>query len=303
MGRPASPLRYPGGKSCLLDLIAGLLRVNGLERGQYAEPYAGGCGLALALLYGGHVADIHINDIDPAVWAFWHCILRETDEFIKRVTETPVTIDVWLEQREVQRRQDNRDTLSLGFSTFFLNRTNRSGIIKGAGVIGGLEQTGKYKIDCRYNADELLRRINRVKRYEEQIHLTNLDAVCFLANVGDRLPNRSLLFIDPPYFQKGAELYTTSYEPEDHALLAAKVSGLAHPWIVTYDNAQDIRRLYKGNRQYLFDLNYSVHEKRMGTELFIASKSLKMPVSLRDRQVNKPQYRAPNAFGSAYAVS
>ena len=79
MARGASPLRYPGGKTSMLSLAATILRDNGLERGHYAEPYAGGCGLALSLLYGGHVADIHINDIDPAVWAFWHSVLNRTD--------------------------------------------------------------------------------------------------------------------------------------------------------------------------------------------------------------------------------
>lgn len=137
MARATSPLRYPGGKSCLLDLTSQVMRLNGLERGHYAEPYAGGCGLALALLYGGHVADIHINDIDPSIWAFWHCVLNETDALVAKLNATPVTIDEWLKQRDIHRRQDTLDTLGLGFSAFFLNRTNRSGIIKGAGVIGG----------------------------------------------------------------------------------------------------------------------------------------------------------------------
>src|SRR5690554_5214552 len=151
----ASPLRYPGGKSCMLDLTTAILRANGLERSHYAEPYAGGCGLALELLYGGFVADIHINDIDPSIWAFWHCVLNETDAFLDRVRKTPVTIDEWLEQREYLRSGKTDDVLALGFCAFYLNRTNRSGIIKGGGVIGGLAQTGNYKIDCRYNTERL----------------------------------------------------------------------------------------------------------------------------------------------------
>lgn len=303
MGRPASPFRYPGGKACLLELTAAILRINGLEHGQYAEPYAGGCGLALALLYGGHVADIHINDIDPAVWAFWHCVLHETNAFVELVTKTKVTIDEWLRQRDTQKRQDNRDTLALGFSTFFFNRTNRSGIIKGASVIGGLDQAGSYKIDCRFNVDDLLRRVTRVKRNKDQIHLSNLDAVDFLSSIDERLPKRSFLFIDPPYFKKGSDLYISFYEPEDHALLSSRVASLGHPWIVTYDDADEIRRLYKNKRQYLYDLNYSVHDKRIGTELFVASKNLKMLVSLRDRQVHRPQRSVTSDDGSAYAVS
>ena len=275
-----------------MDLTSTVLRINGLERGHYAEPYAGGCGLALGLLYGGHVAEIHINDIDPSIWAFWHCVLFETDAFIALIEKTPVTVEEWLKQRDIHRSQDTSDTLRLGFSAFFLNRTNRSGIIKGAGVIGGLDQKGNYKIDCRFNHDDLVRRIARVRKYQGRIHLTNMDALKFFSRLEEILPEDALLFIDPPYYRKGADLYTSFYEAEDHAELAAKIISLDRPWIVTYDDVPEIRRLYRRRRQYCFDIQYSLREKRMGTELLIASKGVKMPDMIKDRQVNRPQYRA-----------
>nr|WP_264813248.1 DNA adenine methylase [Gluconacetobacter sacchari] len=141
-----SPLRYPGGKTSMLNLMAAILRENGLERMPYLEPYAGGCGLALGLLYHGHVSEIHINDVDPAIWSFWHCTLQRTDEMIEAIQKADLSIDGWREQREIFLRGDDTDPLRLGFSAFYLNRTNRSGIIKGAGVIGGLEQKGTYKL-------------------------------------------------------------------------------------------------------------------------------------------------------------
>jgi len=292
VSRATSPLRYPGGKACLLDLTSAVLRLNDLERGHYAEPFAGGCGLALELLYGGFVSDIHINDIDRAIWSFWHCVLDETEALIEKIVRTPVTIDEWLKQREINRDENIDDPLSLGFAAFFLNRTNRSGIIKGAGVIGGLDQTGNYKLDCRYNVDDLTRRIKRVARYRDRIHLTNMDAIDFLCHVNRTLPEESLLFIDPPYYKKGPGLYTSFYQADDHALLAKKVLELEHPWVVTYDDTPEIRGLYRSRRQYSFDINYSLQEKRTGTELLIASKGLRLPQALRDRQVNRPQYRA-----------
>jgi DNA adenine methylase len=179
VSRTNSPLRYPGGKSCLYDLISHILRLNNLERGNYIEPYAGGCGLALSLLYGGHVADIHINDIDPTIWAFWHCVLNETDALAEKIAKTPVTVDEWRKQQKIIRKKDKTNFISLGFSTFFLNRTNRSGVIESGGVIGGLTQTGNYKIDCRYNKEDLIRRIRRIRKYKDRIHLTNMDAVNF----------------------------------------------------------------------------------------------------------------------------
>lgn len=291
MATATSPLRYPGGKACLRDLISTVLRLNGLERGHYAEPYAGGAGLALALLYGGHVADIHINDIDPSIWSFWHCVLNDNAALVGLVQKTPVTIKEWRKQREIHRKQDASDWLSLGFSAFFLNRTNRSGVIKDASVIGGLAQTGNYKIDCRFNRDDLSRRIMRVAKYRDRIHLSNLDALKFLTRCEKRLPRDSLLFIDPPYYKK-ADLYTNFYRAVDHAALAHRIIDLDRNWIMTYDDAPEIRKLYRNRRQYFFDINYSLHEKRLGTELLIASKGIKIPDVVKTRQVNRPQYRA-----------
>ncbi|MCA3715651.1 DNA adenine methylase [Phenylobacterium sp.] len=292
MARGASPLRYPGGKTSMLELIATTLRLNGLERGHYAEPYAGGCGLALSLLYGGFVSDIHINDIDPAVWSFWHCVLNETDALTALVEKTPVTVEEWRRQRATHSAMDLNDPLALGFSAFFLNRTNRSGVIGSGGVIGGLNQTGNYLIDCRFNREDLARRIVRVSRYAERIHLTRLDALDFLDKCKTTLPANSLLFIDPPYFKKGPELYTNFYKPDDHAKLAAKVLKIELPWVVTYDDVPDIRRLYRARRQYAFGINYSLNEKRVGAELLVVSKGLRVPGETRGGQVNRPQYRA-----------
>jgi DNA adenine methylase len=286
----ASPLRYPGGKSRLLDLTALVLRLNDLERGHYAEPYAGGCGLALSLLYGGYVADIHINDIDPAIWAFWHSVLNQTEALLSLVNSVPVTVDEWHKQRAVYLAQDERDTVALGFATFFLNRTNRSGIIKEGGIIGGLAQEGKYKIDCRFNREDLSRRIGRIRKYRDRIQLTKLDAIEFFTHSEQNLPSRSLLFIDPPYFKNGSELYANYYLPGDHAVLSERINALNRPWIVTYDDVSEIRTLYKTKRQFCFDINYSLHEKRVGVELLIASKGIKMPSSATQRQVNRPRH-------------
>lgn len=292
MSRSASPLRYPGGKSCLLDVTSYLLRLNGLECGHYAEPFAGGAGLALSLLYGGHVAEIHINDLDPSIWAFWDCILNRTKEFVDKLDEAPVTVEEWLRQRDIYRERDLGNSLTLGFSAFFLNRTNRSGIIAGGGVIGGLDQTGPYKIDCRYNKDELKRRIKRIHRYRDRIHLTTLDAVDFLSHMDTLKQDNALLFIDPPYYKKGSELYANYYKPEDHALLARAVLKLELPWVVTYDDAPEIRALYRDRRQFSFDIQYSIQNKRLGSELLIVSKAMRIPSVIKDRLVNRPQYRA-----------
>ncbi|MBO8085905.1 MAG: DNA adenine methylase [Marichromatium sp.] len=290
MVRSTSPLRYPGGKTCLYPLASKILRINKLERCHYAEPFAGGCGLALALLYEGHVSDIHINDIDASIWAFWHSVLEHTEELTQLVQKTPVTFEEWRRQREIHLKMDAKDPVSLGFATFFLNRTNRSGIIKAAGVIGGKKQQGLYKIDCRFNRDDLVRRIRRIAKYKNSIHLTNMDALDFLQKASCELLAKTFYCVDPPYFLKGKGLYTSFYKPQDHAILAEKILSLKSPWIVTYDNVPETIKLYKSRRQYEFDISYSVETKRRGTELMIASKNLKIPDEIQARQVNKPRY-------------
>jgi DNA adenine methylase len=289
---PTSPLRYPGGKTCLLEPIAQVLRMNKLTHGHYAEPYAGGCGLALALLYGGHVSDIHINDIDRSVWTFWHVILNRTEEFIDLMERTPVTIKEWRRQRDIQRSPGRRSHLEIAFAIFFLNRTNRSGIIKNAGVIGGLDQKGDYKIDCRFSKDELARRMRRISKYRNRIHLHRLDAIDFIDHVDKELPSETFLCIDPPYFNKGATLYTSFYMPEDHEEVAKRVLRLNNPWVLTYDYCDEIQDLYTARRQFKFALNYSVQTKRVGSELLIPSKGLRMPAAFRDCQIHQPTYRA-----------
>ena len=292
MSRTASPLRYPGGKSCLEPLVSKLLKLNNLQLENYAEPYAGGAGLALSLLYGGKVSDIYLNDVDPGIWAFWWSVLNANDHLCYKVSKTPVTVQEWHRQRDILLEQDVDDPIGLGFATFFLNRTNRSGIIKAAGIIGGLDQTGKYKIDCRFNRDDLCRRIKRIHRYKSRIHLYRRDALDFIQQDCGALPRNSFVCIDPPYFKKGSSLYTSFYLPSDHAVLAEAITKIERPWIVTYDNTPEITALYKARRQFAFDINYSVETKRKGTEVLIVSKGLRVPADIRERQISRPQYRA-----------
>ena len=292
MPRATSPLRYPGGKTCLYPLVTRILRKNRLERRHYAEPFAGGAGLALALLYEGHVTDIHINDVDASIWAFWYSVLNHTDEFVYRIRKTPITVEEWRAQREIHLQMNEDDPVALGFATFFLNRTNRSGIIKAAGVMGGLDQSGPYKLDCRFNRADLERRICRVAKYRNRIHLTRRDALAFIQDISTNLPITTFFCVDPPYFNKGKGLYTSFYDTEDHAVLANTILSLQNPWIVTYDQVPAISKLYRDRRQYQFDITYSVETKRRATELLIASKGLRLPIEVRDRQVSRPQYRA-----------
>jgi DNA adenine methylase len=274
MSTAPSPLRYPGGKAAIFDMVSKIIVDNGLEDGDYAEPYAGGAGLALTLLFNDLVSTIHLNDLDRSIWCFWDAVLNHTEAFIEKIRTTEVTMDEWHKQRHIQQNKDMFPDFELAFSSFFLNRTNRSGIILKAGVIGGLNQDGKYKLDCRYNKEGLIERITRVSEYRHRIKLYNLDAIDFIKKLDSTLSSNSLFCIDPPYFVKGSTLYTNFYNPEDHQQLADLIMSLNHSWILTYDDAEQIQNLYESHPQYKFSLNYFAAKKRKGTELLITSKNI-----------------------------
>lgn len=278
MSRLASPLRYPGGKACLFDLARVFLSRNFLTQRSYAEPYSGGCGLALNLLFNGHVTQVHLNDLDRSVWAFWQSVLNSTDDLISLIDNTEITVAEWERQRAVQGRKSDADILELGFSTFFLNRTNRSGIIHSGGVIGGKSQAGDWTLDCRFNKADLKARIRRVAKYSDRITLYNDDAEAFLAKVGGLIPSTSVLYVDPPYYEKGSQLYRNSYKRGDHERIAARLAALSSPWFLTYDNVEPIRELYKNYCSVELDIGYSVQTKRRGSELLVVGPGLVLPV-------------------------
>lgn len=273
-----TPLRYPGGKSKLAYYVVALLEENDLIGGHYIEPFAGGAGVALQLLLTEHVSSIHINDFDPAVYAFWKSCTEQPEELCKLIHDTPVTIQEWHKQREIMLNPSKSISLiDLGFATFFINRTNRSGILT-AGVIGGKAQAGKWKLTERFNKTNLIKRIHRIADYSKTIKVTNLDAAKMLDELSNNAPEKSLIYLDPPYYLKGQELYRNFYEHEDHVRIAEKIKNIKKSqWIISYDNNKEIANIYKEYRQKIFDLQYSAQKKRVSSEIMIFGNTIQIP--------------------------
>ena len=289
-GRPwtlyPSPLRYPGGKRKLANFVKVLMASNGLVDGEYAEVYAGGAAIALELLYEEYVRRIHINDLDRGIHAFWVAATQETDGICRRVRDTPVTIDEWRRQRDTYLAPQP-DPLDLAFATLFLNRTNRSGIVTG-GPIGGLQQQGTWRIDARYRSADLLHRVEKVGRFSSRIDVSGLDGADFIRTVVPALPERSLVYLDPPYFVKGQEaLYSNYYRPEDHALIAELVASLDVPWLVSYDDVPDIRALYPEAARLAYTIAYSANDRYRGAEIAFFADSLDVPAVANPSTVTK----------------
>ena len=272
-----TPLRYPGGKRRLSSFVAALLELNDLRDVQYVEACAGGASLALFLLFNEYASHIHINDSSRPVYAFWHQVLNNNASLCRRIERTPVTMDEWHRQRAVLDVQDDADIADLGFAAFFLNRTNRSGIISGW-VIGGKEQKGKWGLDARFSKVDLMRRIQKIGRYRTRVSLYRQDVLQFTKDVVDGLNGSVFAFFDPPYIEKGEGLYLNEYGLEDHLKLEAKVARLRHPWVVTYDYEAAVRhKLYRRHPRLAFELSYSAQERRGGREAMFLSRRLTLP--------------------------
>lgn len=285
-GAFASPLRYPGGKGRLGPWLAGLMRHNHISGGWYVEPYAGGAGVAIYLLTQEYVDHIVINDLDPVVHAFWWAVLNDTEQFLSLLAKTPVTMDHWHRQKEIHAEPEKFSMTEVGFATFFLNRTNRSGILKG-GVIGGKRQDGPYLLDARFNKVNLAERIRDVASLADKITLCNKDALTLLADIKQDLPSRSLIYLDPPYYQKGSQLYRNHYQPEDHKKIADYVRDIQTPWVVTYDCCPEIREIYRGCNEVQFSLHYSTASSRpLATEvMFYGNLEMHSQPSLTRRNI------------------
>lgn len=268
--RVLTPLRYPGGKTKIYDYIKELICLN--ECTTYIEPYAGGAGVAIKLLLNDDVEKIMINDYDKSIYAFWYSVLFYTDELVSKIKETSICIEEWHRQKEIQKNKlITEDLLELGFSTLFLNRVNRSGIIK-AGVIGGKGQNGKYKMDCRFNKEDVIDRIIRISHYRNRIKLYNLDAEVFIKKSISHTKN-SFTFFDPPYYEKGPGLYTNFYEHKNHESLSKTIARYmqSKKWIITYDNHSNIGDIYSSYDSCLYYLNYSVTKPSKGIEYIFFS--------------------------------
>ncbi|EDT7459222.1 DNA adenine methylase [Salmonella enterica subsp. enterica] len=282
-----TPLRYPGGKGKLSYFLKDVIEQNSLNDGAYAEPYAGGAGVALELLLEEYVRKIYINDADFAVYSFWSSVINDTDNLCRLISNAKINMDEWRFHRYVISNPTEFTKLEIGFSAFFLNRTNRSGILK-AGVIGGKDQNGKWRMDVRFNRDDLISRIENIANYNQRIVVTNLDALEFLEalnfldSVDKADKNKTLLYLDPPYYIKGQGLYRNFYEHDDHVLVMEKLRDINFPkWLVSYDNAKEIKDIYSDFPQVEYSLQYTAQQKKSGEEVMIFSPEVVIPDTLK----------------------
>jgi len=274
-----SPLRYPGGKTQLSDFVKNIISLNKIHNPVYCEPFAGGAGIAMSLLLKGYVESVLLNDIDTSVYSVWFAILHDTDKLIRKIMSTPINMEVWQKQRHIYTKHHNDAdySFSLAFATFFLNRTNRSGIITG-GPIGGYEQKSKYNLDCRFNKEGLIKKIKAIAERNNNIKLYHFDAIQLINNVLMEQPRENLfVYFDPPYYKQGKNLYMNFFDKKKHDALSLAIKQMdEYFWIVTYDDTEEIRVLYDDRIIRKYMIRYSTNKVRKETELFFASHATKV---------------------------
>lgn len=272
-----SPLRYPGGKNKLSAFIAKICIDNNIS-GHYVEPYSGGASVALFLLLEGYVERITINDKDRSIYAFWYSVLNKTNQLCELIQNAELTITEWKKQKEVQKNKKNADLLELGFSTFYMNRTNRSGIING-GVMGGINQDGDYLMNCRFNKEELINRIKVIAKKRKQIRLYKKDAIKLIDKISNEAINDNIVFyFDPPYYLKASSLYMNHYKDDNHKIVSDKIKAIQNiKWIVSYDNVPEIKQLYSDCQKKEFSFKHTAYESRVGEEILFFSRNIVQP--------------------------
>lgn len=276
MSKSVLLLRYPGGKAKLYNYVKNIMKQNSLIGQTYIEPFAGGAGLALKLLLNNDVKKIVINDLDRAIYSFWYSVLNYTDDMCRFIYDVPLSMEEWIIQRQVYANYDKSDLLTLGKATFYLNRTNVSGIISG-GVIGGKKQTGNYKLDARFNKKELVNRIIKIAKMSNRIDIYNYDVLDFLKSNDLKKYRRVFVNFDPPYVGKGGQLYKNSFKEKEHIALRDAIRKCRRKWIVTYDICELTEKLYSAFRTSYIGINYSVNNVRKEKELVVFSNNLVLP--------------------------
>lgn len=300
---PVSPLRYPGAKRWMANYIRLSITQNDVQPELFVEPFAGGASVSLSVLHEGLATRIGLIDRDPLIAAFWKTLFFDTEWLIEQVQQTEVTLQKW-NYLKIQKPVTVRDK---AFKCLYLNRTSFSGILKSnAGPIGGKEQTSPYKIDCRFNKETIIKRIQRIAKYRDRVaFIWNLHWKTALGRIHymqerDQISQSVLFYLDPPFYKKAEQLYTYSFKHNDHILLRNYLVSCSQPWILSYDSCPEIIEMYLDGGFRTNDVNLIYKTQRHGRGLgkeVIVSNLPKMISELQlgaDKSLSKSKYLSQN---------
>jgi DNA adenine methylase len=285
--------RYPGGKSKLRNSISEHLNVyaNKLDL-EYREPFFGGGSVGLKFISDNpQWKKVWINDKDLGVANLWTSVIRFPNELKKMVQDFKPSIEIFdkykLELLSNSTVSQNASEIVLhGFKKLAIHQISYSGLgTKSGGPLGGREQKSKYKIDCRWSPDYICKKIDKLHNQFSKLEIKHQSCTSFDFEDLVNSTENSFIYLDPPYYIKGNELYQFGFTKEDHKKMADVLKYTNHPWILSYDDCPEVRRLYSWAEINIIYVNYSItatKDKQSGnrfsrnkSELLIFSKKHK----------------------------
>ena len=256
--RTRSPLRYPGSKARFAKFIERALRLNGLRGGLFIEPFCGGASVSIALMEAGVVSEIALNDADPAIAAYWDTVFSPTQA--KWLAGQVLTVPLTLEEWDRQKRLRPANTREAALRCLYLNRTSFNGILQArSGPIGGRSQKNRT-LGVRFNREALAKRILELAEFSHRVIAVDGDhwSPFMTRLMGDR---STVFYFDPPFYHKAEGLYTHHFDENEHRQLRDTLRRCSTPWLLSYDDAPEVRSLYGGLDlgARMIDSTYSTH--------------------------------------------
>ncbi len=275
-----TPLRYPSGKTWLLDYVKEFIKFHKLEPKAIVEPYAGSASVSIGLLQGGLVNEAYISEKDPLIVAFWNAVLYQNEELVEFIKSLEVSLETWYSLKKYLHFDSDHkyNTVELAGAFLFFNRTNFSGIIKG-GPLGGKQQQSSYKFDCRFNREKIIEKIQGLHDLKGRLHVAEVDGIKFMQRMTSGTNENLLFYVDPPYYGAGRELYRYYFIDEDHQKLSAFLKRLEHPWLLSYDDADFIRNLYTDSKTFPVYTDYQSGNLRRNVRELLISNFLIPPLA------------------------
>ncbi len=285
-----TPLRYPGGKTWLLDYVKEFLKFHRLEPIALVEPYAGSASISIGLLRVGLVQEAFISEKDPLIVAFWNAVLENNDELIEYVSTLEISMDTWFSSKKYLSYDsaEKYSTIELAGAFLFFNRTNYSGIIKG-GPLGGKRQESSYKLDCRFNRKRIMEKIRNLQGLEGRLHVSESDGIDFMEKMAMNGPEEMIFYIDPPYYGAGKNLYRYYFTDKEHEELSAFLTTLELPWLLSYDDAEFIKALYKKKTKFPVYTDYQSGYLKKDVKELLISNYIIPPIAPKTLIESQPQ--------------
>lgn len=245
--------RYPGAKNRLLPQIMPFIEKSLQQTWCFYDAFVGGGSVLLEVAEKYPDIQLFANDKDFFVYCFWYIMSQEDDydiKFLKELVKQKPTIDLYYQLRT----DAPRNSVEAAYRAIFFNRTSFSGDMRRtASPIGGKNQNSKYTVDCRYNADKIIKKLDRI----HELLAGRTEVTTFDINQYPGLESNCTVYLDPPYWHAGKMLYHEFMKDEEHIQLSENLKNKKH-WIMSYDNCNEILDLYSWANIHFIDASYCI---------------------------------------------